>query len=298
MISAVLLGAVISCLSGAAPLSAPSPAPPASSPGTAATPPTRTVIRVVVTDLGRSDDVAERLGQIVADNLVAELRKLVGVSVVSMDEVRAMLALEGDRQAIGCDDSSSCLSELADALGADVVIGGSIATLDGARIFSLRRIDQRRAAVTGQVEERLVLAGGEELLAAIGPAIEKLFPDTPVKSGLVRGVPGERARLLNPPPLPVWSTFAVGAVATATMLGGGGALLLANAALGDGQDLVNASTQRPVDGALVVKQERAAGEFTVLGVSLLVGGAVVAAGTGVMALFTDWRDARGQGTAE
>ena len=55
---------------------APAPAPEAAAgPG---------VIRVVVSDLARSNDVSERLGRIVADNLVAELRKLVGVSVVSM----------------------------------------------------------------------------------------------------------------------------------------------------------------------------------------------------------------------
>ncbi len=269
---------------------------PGATAATAAAPTTavRGVIRVVVTDLGRSDDVPERLAHIVADSLVAELRKLNGVSVVSMDEVRSMLALEGQRQALACDDGSSCLSELADALGADIVVGGSIATLDGARIFSLRRVDQRRAAVTGQVEERLVLAGGEEVLAAIGPAIEKLFPETTLKPGLVRGVARERARLLNPPPLPVWSTFAVGGLATVTMLAGGGALLAANNALGAGQDLVDASTSRPVDGALVVKQEQSAADFSVVGTSLLVAGAVVAAGTGVMALFTDWNDARSE----
>jgi hypothetical protein len=265
------------------------PAPVAETPSAA---PARAVLRVVVTELDRSEDLSERTGRIVADNLVAELRKLGGLSVVSMDEVRAMLELESERQLLGCsDESSSCLSEIADALGADVVVSGRIATLDGARVFSLRRLDQRRAAVTGQVEERLVAAGGEEFLAAIGPAIEKLFPDMPLKVGASRGVPRERARLLNPPPLPVWSTIAVGGASVAILVGSAGALVAANAALGSGQKLVDRSRETPIDGLLVVEQEQTAQTFSALGVGLAVGGVVVGAGAGVMALFTDWDNA-------
>jgi hypothetical protein len=247
---------------------------------------------VVVNELERSDDLPERTGRIVADNLVAELRKLGGISVVSMDEVRAMLEMESERQLLGCsEDSSSCLAEIADALGADVVLSGGIATLDGARVFSLRRVDQRRAAVTGQVEERLVAAGGEELLAAIGPAIEKLFPELPLKVGASRGVPRERARLLNPPPLPVWSTLAVGGAGLATVVSGAGALAFANAALASGQKLVDSSREAPVDGLLVVEQEQTAATFSSLGAGLIAGGVVVVTGAGVMALFTDWSNA-------
>jgi hypothetical protein len=252
----------------------------------------RAVLRVVVNELEHSDDLPERTGRIVADNLVAELRKLGGISVVSMDEVRAMLEMESERQLLGCsEDSSSCLAEIADALGADVVVSGGIATLDGARVFSLRRIDQRRAAVTGQVEERLIAAGGEELLAAIGPAIEKLFPELPLKVGASRGVPRERARLLNPPPLPVWSTLAVGGAGLATVVSGAGALAFANAALASGQKLVDSSREAPIDGLLVVEQEQTAATFSSLGAGLIVGGVVVIAGAGVMALFTDWSNA-------
>ena len=252
----------------------------------------RAVLRVVVNELERSDDLAERTGRIVADNLVAELRKLGGISVVSMDEVRAMLEMESERQLLGCsEDSSSCLAEIADALGADVVVSGGIATLDGARVFSLRRVDHRRAAVTGQVEERLIAAGGEELLAAIGPAIEKLFPELPLKVGASRGVPRERARLLNPPPLPVWSTLAVGGAGLATVVSGAGALAFASAALASGQKLVDSSREAPVDGLLVLEQEQTAATYSSLGAGLVVGGVVVIAGAGVMALFTDWSNA-------
>ena len=143
-----------------------------------------------------------------------------------------------------------------------------------------------------------MLAGGEELLAAIGPAVGKLFPEITVKPGLVRGVSPERARLLNPPPLPVWSTVAVGGLATAALLAAGGALLAANATLTAGQDLVESSRKNPVDGALVVNQEQAASALANAGTGLLIGGAVVAATTGVMALFTDWRGARSQDAGE
>jgi hypothetical protein len=268
-----------------------SSSPPPSTPTPSSPSSARAVLRVVVTELDRSDDLPERTGRIVADNLVAELRKLGGISVVSMDEVRAMLQMESERQLLGCSDDSSCLSEIADALGADVVVSGGIATLDGARVFSLRRVDQRRAAVTGQVEERLVAAGGEELLAAIGPAIEQLFPELPLKAGASRGVPRERARLLNPPPLPVWSTLSMGGAGVAVVVGGAGALVAAHAALDAGQKLVDSSRRQPIDGILVVEQEQTAATFSTLGVGLIVAGTVLGAGAGVMALFTDWNNA-------
>lgn len=284
--------AVVGCVALAVPVVAVAPAARAAAPGEPGEPgePTPTDdnkrVRMVVTDFDVSG-IPERTARIVADNLVAELRKLDGVSVVGMSEVRAMLAAEADRQTMNCSESS-CLAEVADALGADILITGRIAVLDGATVLSVRRIEQMKAAVTGTIEERLAGDGGNELLAAVGPTVEKLFPDIALKAGATRGVPKEKALVLNPPPLPPWSTLGVAGVAVA-VVGMGVALgALAGQSAATAQGLVDDSAQGPVQGALVVKQvETSSTLATAANVSFGVAGALVL-GAGVMALFTDW----------
>jgi hypothetical protein len=83
-------------------------------------------LRVAVYDLS-VDGVEPRVGRFVTDAFVAELRKLEGVSVVAMDEVRAMLTHEAQKELVGCHEGASCLSEIGDALGVDELVVGSLA---------------------------------------------------------------------------------------------------------------------------------------------------------------------------
>jgi hypothetical protein len=249
------------------------------------------VLRVAVMDLKLGETILPRTGRIVADNIVSEIRKLQGVTVVSMDELRTMLEEEANRQTLGCDEKSSCLAEITDALGADVIIVGSVADLDGARVFSLRRVEQNKAAVAADVNERLVAAGGEELLAAVGPSVAKLFPDTPLKPGEQRGVAPERARLLNPPPLPVWSTVAVAGAGVVALAGGVG-LGVAAANEADGlQAQLDASVTSPTQGKLIVERQQRVDQLALAANVLYIAAGAGALSTGAMALFTDWTNA-------
>lgn len=247
----------------------------------------RRLLRLVVTDFD-VEGLAPRTARIVADNLVAELRKLNGVSVVGMSEVRSMLAAEADRQSVGCTEGVSCLAEIADALGADILIAGRIGVLEGVSVLSIRRIDQARAQVVGTVEDRLQGTSGTELLAAIGPAVEKLFPEVAVKAGTERGVPKERALVLNPPPLPVWSTVSV--AAAAVVVAGVGTVfgVLSVQSTDTAQDLVDGSAKTPIEGALIVAQQQTGEALATAANVTFVGAVVVGAAAGVMALFTDW----------
>lgn len=201
---------VATAIAAQEPPSVPPPeAPPIAAPAAAA--PERRVLRVAVYDLAASG-VDERMARIVTDAVLAEVRKLQRVSAVGMDEVRALLTLEADRQLLGCADESTCLAEVADALGVDAVVTGKLVALGDERVFGLRRIE--REGVDGKgVEQRLEPAGGEEFLAAIGPAIAELFPDHPLRPGAQRGVDEAIALRLNPPPLPPWSFWTVASAA-------------------------------------------------------------------------------------
>jgi hypothetical protein len=169
------------------------------------------------------------------------------------------------------------------------VIAGRIGVLDGATAFSLRRIDAARAVVVGEYEERLVSAGGAELLAAIGPAVERLFPDVALRPGVRRGVAPELERVLNPPPVPVPATIVATSFALGALVTGGALALLSTRAVEEATALIEAGNGgQPISGSALATLEDDARGFAAGAVGALVIGGAVAAGAGVMALFTDW----------
>jgi hypothetical protein len=238
-------------------------------------------LRVAVADIDAAD-IEDKLKVVFLDSLLAELRKLDRVSVIGMDEVRAMLDMEAQKQAIGCGEEESCLAEIAGALGADVMVIGGIAKVGEEKIVSLKRVEQREAKVSQQYSQRLKDIGGEELLAAIGPSVEALFPDRELRAGMERGVAPELALRLNPPPLPPWAFWTtVGVAGGATALSGITALWW-GAAQADYSDFVAGATEPGgVDGAEVVKREGnlVAAEvttWTLLGIGVVAGAAAAA----------------------
>lgn len=157
-------------------------------------------LRIAVTEL-EAAGIEPRHARVVEASVLAELRKLRRTSTIGTREIKQMLDLEARKQLLGCGDVS-CLAEIADALGVDVLIAGGISRVGDENVFSLKRIDQRRAVVTAHVERRIAVGNGEELLVAVGSAVAELFPEVPLKAGTTRGVAKEMALRLNPPPLP------------------------------------------------------------------------------------------------
>lgn len=240
-------------------------------------------LRVAVTELELAG-VEARQGRVVQMALLAELRKLEGVSVIGTDEVRAMLEMEANRQLLGCTDSG-CLSEIADALGADVMVVGTLARSGESSVFGLKRINQREAKVAGSFDRRFAAGNGEEFLASIGPAVEQLFGELPLRSGRSRGVPRALAMRLNPPPVPAWA-FWTGASATAAV--GGAAVIVGvlNGAARLDADAYKAS--EAVDIHVAAAKDEATNQlaYTVIGLgSAAVAGTVA---TTVAGFFTDF----------
>lgn len=199
-----------------------------------------------------------------------------------------MLDVEAQKQLVGCDDDS-CLSEIADSLGVDGVVVGSLARIGDEHIFGLRRIDQRQAKSLGQVTKRFVAENGEEFLAAIGPAIEELFPEHALRAGQTRGVAVEVGRRLNPPPLSPWIFYGTTAAGSALAAGSVGALvvnLVLSQQVAERQQLATTVPQPGKDIATL----RAQNDTAAIATAALAGGAaVVFIGAGIEALFTDWR---------
>lgn len=244
-------------------------------------------LRIAVYDF-ELQGVDPNVGAVVTDSTLSEVRKLQGVSAIGMDEIRDMLSHEANKQVLGCESNESCLAEIAGALGVDDLVTGTLTKTETEHVFVLRRIDQKRAKVVGSVNRRLKAESGQEFLAAIGPAIEELFPDRQLKSGMERGVAKEVALRLDPPPLPKWSFYAVGGGAAASLIAGGVFGLLARRDQQEYDKTAKSAIKTPVEGSVLVDIGNRMDREANMANGFFIGSGALAIAAGVMYLFTDF----------
>jgi TolB-like protein len=111
-------------------------------------------IKLAVLDLsaaGASADLAASLTTAVA----SELDRLEVFSIISRQEIRAMLSYEAQKQALGCDAGSSCLAEIGGALGVRYLVSGTIGKVGDAYAFNLVLTDIDTAKVESRVSENV-----------------------------------------------------------------------------------------------------------------------------------------------
>jgi hypothetical protein len=241
--------------------------------------------RVAVRDL-EVDGVNPRLARVASDALVAELRKYRRVSVIGMDELRVLLEQEVEKQIAGCDEESACLAELTEALGADVLVTGSVALVGEETVVAIRRLNQRTAkgiTATRRVKAR----AGEEVIEVIGDVVAELFKDRRLRDGEQVGVDLTVVQRLNPPPLDPWVVW--------SGLGVSGALLAVGAVAG-GVNIVAADAwdrqTGDVSQATLDDQSAFVNGAGTLAIAGLSASAATLALSGVAAAFTDWEGLR------
>lgn len=265
------------------------PAPPAEpAPASAPADARPSIHRVAVYEL-TTTGLDDRVAVILTASITAELRKLQGLSVIGMDEVRAMLDHEAQKQLLGCGDDS-CIAEIAEALGVDTLVVGGVAKVGDEHVFGLRRLDQRQGKAVGQVDQRLKPDNGEEFLGVVGPAVEALFPDFALKPGRTRGVSNELAIRLNPPPFDPWVFWTGVGVTGASLVGASATTFFWSGAEGTLQGYVtsHAEAGKQADGDQLAILTRAADDaalVTIVAWSLTGALAVTTAAT---AGFVDW----------
>jgi hypothetical protein len=101
-------------------------------------------VRVLVLDLepsGVTPDVAKSI-----DALVLQGATVDGVEVLAERDIRQLAELEAQKAEMGC-DTSSCLAELAGALGAELVLFGSVGKLGGTTTVSLSLFDSKTTQI-------------------------------------------------------------------------------------------------------------------------------------------------------
>jgi hypothetical protein len=122
------------------------------------------VRRIAVYDV-EGANLPAHLPALAQSALTIELRKLEGVVVVSMDEIRTLIDHEAKRQLASCSDDTSCLAGIADALGADTIVTVQLAMIEGQSVYGARRLDTAGLAAATTVQERLKPDEGRELIA-------------------------------------------------------------------------------------------------------------------------------------
>lgn len=268
----------------AVPEAAPGPASPEPAP---TAPKVQRLLRVVMQEPQAVGVDGSRLLPIFARSLTTELRKLRGVTVVSMDELRALIDQEEKLQLSGCTDES-CLGEIANALDADEIITAQLGESGGEQTLAMRRLSTNESHATGDFDVHFASGNGEGFLGAVGPAVAKLFPDHELRNGETRGVDREAAYLLNPPPVAPWvfyATVGVGAVAAAGAAGVG-AFTVSEVARID--DRLARSTVTVVDGGGLVDDHDRAVAASAVAWGALGTSAVVLVGALVLLPFTDF----------
>jgi hypothetical protein len=264
----------------------------------------RRPLRVAVYDVDLAG-VEPRVGRVVGQVLLAEIKKRERTSVIGADEIRTLIAAppaaapgsptdpELGVGLAGC-STEACFADIAEALGADAVVVAQLTALEGEILFGVRRIDQARQEVTGSVLERVPAEDPVALLALVGPAVETLFPDAPLRAGETAGVDDAARRRLDPPPLPPAVPLVLGG--TAAVAGVVGAVGFASSllALSTYSDLIAGASGPgavPVDARQVQGAAQTATTAAIIGWSAVGLATVLGAAAWIAMPFTNWEGA-------
>jgi hypothetical protein len=263
-------------------------------PAAAALPKPKQALRLAMPDVKVTGDLPPRQVALLESSLLAEVRKLEGVSAIGMGEIREMLSFEYQRQMLGCQADEACLAEIGGALGTDEMVHSSVIVEGNTANFAMKRINMRTARVAGSHTKRLTRANGEELLGAVGPAIQELFPERQLRAGLTRGVDKAVALRLNPPPLPKWPFYATASAALAAGVAAAGMGYLSNDAKNQYNSLAQRALTESVPGAQLKDLETTAKSRARTANLLFIAAGGLGVAAGVEALFTDWHGYRAQ----
>lgn len=212
---------------------------------------------------GVSPELASAAGLLVPE----EVRKAAPTAqVVSGNDIRTMISNERQKALLGCGSESSCLAELAGALGSEELVSGKLGRIGTSYIVELRRVDMVRGRPIHSVAR--TVAREDQLIETIKSGIADLYPAPK------RGTPSA-----------AWVPAAVGVAALGT-----GTYFLVQAK--DAHDKFTARTP-PASGETPAQLESRGNTQQLFGfIGLGVGVAAIAA-TGALYAFTGPADAPG-----
>jgi hypothetical protein len=130
------------------------------------------VEQLLVMDLNHSEDVKPDVARTLTDLVTARFSERREFRTLSGEDIRKLLEIEGEKQALGCDDGESCLAEIAGAMGARFVVYGRISRLGDVLVLQLNLFDaQAGIPILRKVLEADNLGAFTKLLR---PAVQEL----------------------------------------------------------------------------------------------------------------------------
>jgi hypothetical protein len=278
-----MLFAILAALAVAAPPNVPLPPPP---PGARAS----GTLVVAVPAAKIVGDVPLRTQAAFELSLVAELRKLDGIAAMGAGDIGDALSAEAEGRMRGCTQDDACLLEVAGALGLSELLSSEIVLEGGTYVMTFRRLSVRTGKPVATDVRRAKKGNGEELLSAVGPLVQVLYPDRALRANAVRGVDPEVEKRLNPPPLPRWVFAATATAAVTSLVAGATFGVMANNAKSDLQALADQSQSSVVSGAEWKSlQDQLDANAKMANIFLAVGAGLAVVSIGE-AFFTDWHD--------
>ena len=130
------------------------------------------VLSIAVTDLAARgvDDVAAAALTTEVTNVIAGM----GVfSVISGEDIKRLISLEGTRQACTGAVDAGCLAEIGGALGVDYLVYGEVARVGQTYSLSLSLLDTKKASAAGRSNRKVDQPG--QLLEAVGGLVKILL---------------------------------------------------------------------------------------------------------------------------
>ena len=241
-------------------------------------------VRVLVFDVkptgGVPPDTAENLTGLIAAILSEDDR----LEVLAGPDLRSMLDLESQKEALGCSSNTSCLAEAAGALNARFVFVGDAGFLGTLINLNMSLYDQSKATNIGR---RAVQAASLDLLpAALRPALTTLVVQALGAGTMTAPVPADDGPGILP-----WLETGVGGAA---LVGGGVLMALGIApalALADEEEKFRTGDNAALDRAARIQRDSyengtapamigIGAALAVVGASAAIGGVVWAMGAG------------------
>ncbi len=144
-------------------------------------------VKLLVLDV-QGADLEQTQRETLTGTIAARATRFAALDVISSMDLRQLADLRADQAATGCEDaSSSCMAELANALGAELVLATRAGKLDAVTVVTLQLFDVKRGAAVGrasvqgwslpEVTDKLGLALDELLVHATGA--QPTDPGTP-----------------------------------------------------------------------------------------------------------------------
>ncbi len=131
-------------------------------------------LKVALLPLEGGEGVNASTAKSLTQAVLGEARKQSGIAVMSPDELGSILSLERQKALLGCSEDS-CVAEVAQALGVDRVLVGSVSKLGQSWLLHLKLLNANNGTVASQVDRRLKDKSIDDVLDAFPQAVSELF---------------------------------------------------------------------------------------------------------------------------